>query len=692
MQKPDGKSDCNVAFVGKRTAVGLAIRQVFQKSRITFHSIDFDGEVSLAALDYFDKEIKNHHPLFLLAETSAAWEALRVLNVWPIQCSVFANSGGNSALHRSKVIPLPGIPEPHDASLFDHFAARRGGVGGWIVEFLQAIHDCSTPSDLDPKTVRLAILNYQAARERHGLCLRNTSEPHGPNDIIASLRILQGAKLDAWITSDDFHDSCEGVFAIAKESTLLSDSPGWRKSQFAQLSPELVPTGVEDFDSFGTLMVGDDEGFWRNPLKPIWRRLGFEMVPEITVAGMGQAISGRKEAGNPVRIILLDMRLKKDDLGGAKLLQALRQNARQIPIVALSVDDQFSETVLLKRMGVFAYLNKHALAEPSRGRDALSAFRQVKDAVLIAAFASLADDFWQLWCCIAEALRGLMEEAPESCKNELSRFRRAQNMFPELEDQIRISLDAFSEECRRMFHGFWQDSAFCSGLACRQMIRALGLINDKWCSLWKVWRFDPDMDERSWSYGTSIEFPYLTYHKITTAIRGEASHAMLKDEDFDWLDVWITFLTLFLKIEGTSRAFLVTYDKTRIETNHDRRIGVISRTLRHLLKICGSIEQVSVEELGLRERLATSVEHLDARLKAYLRFPFTDAGFIEGDNKRLTVQTYLDGKRSYCPVTDGLAHRCRTATNCSDEQLRALGLVLDMMAARVPSRHQGQRR
>ena len=677
-----------IALVGQPSAVSRAFGQVFQKSRISIHPIEFNGVVTQTELHRIENEIKKHKPFLLLAESQVAWNALRVLNVWQSEGSMFDSAKSNSRT-APKVVPISGISDSCFASLFDYFAAGIPSFGSWIAGLVQALHDRSASPALEPKEVRCALLHFLAAQERHDLRLKNKPDPHGRNDVIASVRILQGAKLDGWITSDMVQDSCQRIFTIARENDLLSVSPDWSSSRFVELSPEPAPTERTDSESFASLLVADDQGFWGKPLQPIWQRLGFELVPQTTAVELENEISVQKDKGKPVRVILLDMRLNNDNLGGAKLLRYLRRRAGHIPVVALSVDDQFSETVLLKRMGVFAYLNKHALAEPNRGRDTLSAFRQMMDAVLAAAFASLADDFWQLWRSIAQECGVLIEAEPRLGKTEIIQLRQAKDSLSDLEKQIRASFDIFREECRRMFHGFWQDSAPSSGLACRQIIRAVGLINDKWCSLWKSWRFDPDRDDGYWAIGTNVEFPYLAYHKITTAIRGEASHAMLEDPDFEWRDVWIAFLTLFLKIEGTAGTFLKVDGIRYWKSDHNRQIGVIVTALRQLLKARGIIGDHSRTEQSsekLRENLATSSQHLDARLKAYLQFPFAEDGFVEGDNRRLTVQTYLDRKRNYYPVMDGFANKWRGATSFSQEQLQAHLLLLEIIAERVPTR------
>lgn len=677
-------SNIRIFLVGELSSVGQAFYQVSSKAGAGISLIPFDAKDVNQALDAIDKQFPEPSPALMVSASDAAWAALRVLNVWQLDAGVFQPVATNPPLQIPIAIPLPHI-QPD--TIFDLFATRWLPNGGWLSKTLDVLARANRHV-VDPSTVKRAILHYVAAKERHDLQIAHKATTHGRNDAVAAIRIIQGAALNQSIAPGAAKKSCQEVGNIGEYFT----SPHtWDGLQFFQLLTRLGPTSLSEPTPFASILVADDEGFWSRPMEPIWNSLGFRLVSQPDPAEVPGDIKLLATGDTPVRAVFLDMELHGDRLGGARLLQVLHRMYPHVPVIALSVDDQFSETVLLKRMGAFAYLNKHALAEPDRGRDALSAFRQLKDSVITAGFASLSAELTFLSDAIAAANTKMIKQ---------QKAREAEELLSPLDHQIRESLFVYVEECRRIFRGCWQDSPYPCGTACRQIIRAVGLMNDQWTSLWGRWRFDPDgyRDKNGvpypdpvprldlWLQGGDLRFPSWPYHEITTAIRNAAAHATVRDSDFSWRDVWIGFLSLFLKMEAVCRGnckVSMPSQVVQLEWVCDNILRRLARTLQGLIAVSAN-GSLAVALPDPMTQTKPPFGQVAAEIQRYLdRLPRDDKPLKEGDPAWISLEPYHRAFRTRHEVMKGFLEKCGTGLNLTPAQSSASLLLLNLIAHRL---------
>jgi DNA-binding NarL/FixJ family response regulator len=698
-QEHPSTSSVRIFLVGDLSSAGNAFYQVFSTVGSGISLIPFDGKDATQALAAIAKEFPQPSPALMVTASPAAWAALRVLNVWHLDTSVFQPATANQSLQIPATIPLPHI---QCDTLFDLFAANATSNAGWVARTLDMLAR-ATGRVLDPEDVQRAILHYVAADERHGLHLASKATTHGRNDAIAAIRIIQGAALDQCLTPEAGKKSCQEVSSIGGYFTSPHD---WNTLPFFQLVSRLEPASLPKRPIFASILVADDEGFWTKPMEPIWNTLGLALVPQPHPTKVLESIRALEAGDAPVRAVLLDMELHGDSLGGARLLQVLHQRFPHLPIIALSVDDQFSETVLLKRMGAFAYVNKHALAEPHPGRDALSAFRQIKEAVALAGFASLSAELISLADALADANARMIEKQKASRlarhKQEAKKAKEAEKLLTLLARQVRESLFVYGEECRRIFHGYWQDSAYPCGTACRQIIRALGLINDQWSSLWGAWRFDPDGYYRrgrycrkpcleAWLQLGDLRFPYWPYHEITTAIRNASSHAMITDSDFTWTDVWIGFLSLFLKMEGTCRrscGVSLPSHAPQLALTCDHILARLVRALYGLLALSTDDHLAATLSPDLMSQTGFQVPNPLAQVATEVqlhlrRSPRHKTPLKEGDPAWLSLEPYHLAFRTKREPMRGFLKKSGTGLNLSPSQSSAAVLLLQLISRRL---------
>jgi CheY-like chemotaxis protein len=698
--KENDTKNVRIFLIGDLSSAARAFHYVFSHAGAGICCIPFDGSDPNATVDAISKHFPEPVPALLVSASNTAWQALRVLNVWQLDAGVFTPTTTHPSVRIPKVIPLPHIL--YD-TLLDLFATNSISNGGWVAQTLNILASAKGRF-LAPNDVKRAILHYIAAVERHSLKMSRAAGTHGRNDAIAALRVAQGAIMDQGLDLDAGKAACEKVCSIG---AYFESKPDWNESPFFNLVSQLGPVSKSIAVPFASIVVADDEGFWSEPMEPIWNRLGFALVSQPTPGQVTENIRRFHSGGAPVRAVLLDMELHGDRLGGARLLQMLHQGFPHLPVIALSVDDQFSETVLLKRMGAFAYLNKHALAEPHPGRDALSAFRQLKDAVLAAGFASLTMEFSYLSETLSEANARMVEQEKHLDKalrkKEVDNANKAENLLSPLAKQVRESLFVYVEECRRMFHGYWQDSAYPCGTACRQIIRALGLVNDKWSSLWKTWHFDPDgyegdngkpyADRRhfdAWLNGVDIRFPFWPYQEITTAIRNAASHAVITDLDFTWIDVWIVFLALFLKMEGICRAYCEARSPSYgavLSRQCDQILHRLVCTLKGLLISSGCNAPTTLpddlrnpSEPQLRASFTDTAKQIQQQLSV---LPGDEKPLTEGDPAWLSLKPYHLAFRTKDELMCGFLQKWETGFNLSPQQSSASLLLLHLISHRL---------
>jgi len=241
-------------------------------------------------------------------------------------------------------------------------------------------------------------------------------------------------------------------------------------------------------------------------------------------------------------------------------------------------------------------------------RDEVTAFGEFRDAILLSAFASLKKPLRALWRSIP------LREALSATPTDTEDGGQTASGCEEARAFAEEAFEALFDECQALFHDAWQGTGARKGLACRQIIRAIGLANDKWCEIWKREAFDPDGTWPQWANEETT--PLRTYHYITTRLRGQASHAATSDACFDWRDVWIAILTFVLKVEGLARRAIESLQIGSTETeNHrdrgkqvDARLQSLVEPLWHLLVVSGYLDVgpggrgISIPEL--QERLS----------------------------------------------------------------------------------------
>lgn len=684
-----------VLLLGEDKAVSRVFRQTIgNPPHVEVVSIALDGSFPDTAISELNRFFPDDRPgpNLVVATSEIGWQIVRLLNVWTNE-SVFDKRARGSRGKRLRgsnhedrdwpdiqAVPVCGLPLN---SIFDQYTARGINPNAWLQSFVDVLR--GSENIVDAKTLRTAIRHYCMATERHQLKIVGVS--HESNDLHAVCRIIQGATLQGWISVESGREACCQALAIAKEGGLIAAATTADKLIDTSESEVMASSAIRAATTpFASLLVVDDQGFWGKPLDRLWRGLGFEVSH---VAAHAEGLSHlERQRSLPIRAVILDLRSSGDEFAGAKFLSSLTHRQRQnTPVVVLSVHDRFSETVHLKRLGAFSYLNKHALAEQGPGRDALSAFRQVRDAVLTAAFASLAADCEDLWATIAITHSRVLETERLRRGMAPPRDDKTTQCMNELGSQMPAALDVLADEWRRLFHSFWQDSQYPAGVACRQVIRALGIVHDKWCSFWTEFRFDPDGEGHRWSYGVNIHFAQRVYHGITTAIRGEASHGMVDDDTFEWCDVWIMLLTLLLKVEGTCRLCAATaLSKSEADSYADdveKRLNEIVVALGGLLTVSGEInewETVGDSEDAIRARLTNLGTHLRQRLDECraAQFPYG-----QGDAKRVTVAPYLSIVKGNDPVSDQMWSEFVSPARYSRGQLRAHLLCLLLIHGRV---------
>jgi len=688
-QEHTSTNSVRIFLVGELSSAGKAFYQVFLNAGAGVSLIPFNGKDANQALDSIAKEFPCPSPALMVSASDAAWAALRVLNIWHLDTGVFQPAATSSSPQIPFAIPLPHIQRD---TLFDLFAANLILDTGWVAQTISALA-CANRNVLDPDMVKRAILHYVAASERHGLHLAPKATTHGRNDAIAAIRIIQGAALHQFLTPEAAKECCRKICGIGGYFT---ETPNWDTLPFFQSLTQFRAASVPERPLFASILVVDDEGFWRNPMEPIWNQLGFALTSQQHPTEVSVIIEALQAGNTPVRAVLLDMELYADSLGGAKLLQVLHRRFPSLPVIALSVDDQFSETVLLKRMGAFAYVNKHALAEPRAGRDALSSFRQVKEAVVVAAFASLSAELTSLADVLSNASSRMIEQQKVPTlarhKPQVQEAKDPEALLSALDTQIRESLFVYVEECRRIFHGYWQDSSYPCGTACRQIIRALGLINDQWSSLWRIWRFDPDGYYRkgrycrkpclkAWLQVGDLRFPFWPYHEITTAIRDAASHAVIADSDFTWSDVWIAFLSLFLKMEGTCRKYYAIAFPSHAPEFARTCDSILHRTVVALqgLRIGSGSGDCCVTPPN---QAKTAISKAAAEIQRLLAI-VGDAEPQERSRVWLSLRPYNRAFRPTHELMCGFLDKCGSGLNLSHDQLSAAVLLLNLISQRL---------
>jgi hypothetical protein len=260
----------------------------------------------------------------------------------------------------------------------------------------------------------------------------------------------------------------------------------------------------------------------------------------------------------------------------------------------------------------------------------MKAFMQMQDLIILAQLASLSDDLEDWLGKIIKA------DGNQIFGNEdFSRYAS-------------IAFDSLYEECRRIFHGKWQDYDFPVYLGTQQVIRAFGKVNDKWCELCTNKGLDPDpapdpKTKKSVDWTGDWEtkkWPHQSYHYILTYIRNIASHAVVEDEKFHFPDAWIAVLAYMLKLDGL-HAPAENTERTAIDTVINKIIHSLSHLLFLLELIPGDL---------YRKFLNVRDENLDR-----IRYDITQEikGIYEKwKGRRQTSQNFDTGYREQVDTSD----------------------------------------
>jgi hypothetical protein len=521
----------------------------------------FHVEIIVTDLNSIPNRLKQQNGLLkpVLACSPESWKYLRWVNIWQ---EIMENSLHDVDLSQDRlfnqhiVVPAIVIPNP---DIIDIIASKKFPFGNFLPA---VISNFQTPenNEILVKAARKKI----AAHERHEICSK-IHDWHDQHDILSALRLIQGAFLAGTVGAAEGEKSYKSV---CREIDCLPTSSFFYPSRDEKLdSPPPTP--------LSSILLIDDKHYWASALEPIFKRLGIKIIynpgdPITSITGIQSDI--------PVRAIILDLKFPQGKWHGAALLSDLDRMKqaknpcpwlkKRLPIILQSVEDTFSKGAFLKKAGAFAFISKNPNEGEPGNRDEIMAFMQLKDLIIFAQLASLSNDLEDWWGKIIEADGNQILGDPDFSKY-------ASNAF-----------DSLYEECRRIFHGKWQDYDFPVYLGTQQVIRAFGKLNDKWCELCTNKGLDPDPapDPKTkkrvdWSGDwEKKKWPHQSYHYILTNIRNAASHAMVEDEKFHFPDAWIAVLAFMLKLDGLH----VPGENTE-RTAIDAVINKIIHSLSHLL-------------------------------------------------------------------------------------------------------------
>lgn len=680
--------------------VARALGIIFQSLRIesiAFPSEEKDATTALATHRAdLNRVFANGSPHGVIACSEGAWRAARLLNVWDRHPSIFEQDDDDDddvTARQPWAAPMVSFSGPLPS---DYLAAPISGIEPSLIALMGWLAKLDVDRTIERRLLEKTFLHYYMANARHDL-LRfvrsGETNPHALNDHLAAIRLIQGAALEGRISRGAALDACRRVLRVPVNGQVVPLDP-------ERLIPGAInasPRAIDAPDSSKlTMLVVDDRGLWGEPLQPIWTCLGLNLTTRTNTMDAVAAARAKEYPG--FRAVLLDVWLGDRRYGGVEALLRFQVEKQRLPVIALSVDDYFSEAVTLKRLGAFAYLNKHMLSEPTRGRDAVSAFRMLDESLRIGCFAALTSDLDSLWKTLEAVMLELLK-----AEERTGRFSSPIGATPDdvrkrlrtLGERIEASLCVVWGETARWFHGFWQDQRHPTGLASRQVIRSFGIANDQWCSAWEAWRFDADDREaaRSWQMNWSICYPNWFLHEVVKGIRGEASHSMVADRAFHWVDMWIVAIAVLLKIDGTTRAHVRRAVTHRVlpRQGAEERIAAIERLwaefVSTLTVLLGSSEvRLGPPSVSVRVSESLAVERASELRDAIERWlPIdTSVDFPEGDDRRVSVQPYLCkvGSRGQIMVRD-LAERAPAWVRDTKCCLPACVLVLELMLNRL---------
>jgi hypothetical protein len=521
----------------------------------------FNVETIVTDLNSISDLLKSQNGLLkpVLACSPESWKYLRWVNIWQeiMKNSLHdVNHSQDGLFNQHIVIPAILIPNP---DIIDIIALKEFPRGNFL---LAAISNSRTTGNNE--VLVKAAQKRIAAHERHEICSK-INDRHDRHDILSALRLIQGTFLAGAVSAAEAE---KGYKSVCKE---IECPPA---------SSFFYPYQDEQFDStqptpLCSILLIDDKHYWASALEPIFQRLGIKIIynpgdPIPPITGIQRDI--------PVRAIILDLKFPQGNWHGVTLLSELDRMKhtkksypwlkKRLPIILQSVEDDFTKGAFLKKAGAFAFISKNPNEREPGNRDEMTAFMQLRDLIIFAQLASLSDD-----------LEDWLEKIIEVDGNQI--FGN--------EDFYRyacIAFDSLYEECRRIFHGKWQDYDFPVYLGTQQVIRAFGKLNDKWCELCTNKGLNPDpvpdpKTKKSVDWSGDWEkkkWPHQSYHYILTNLRNAASHAVVEDEKFHFPDAWIAVLAFMLKLDGL-HASPENTERTAI----DNIINKIIHSLSHLL-------------------------------------------------------------------------------------------------------------
>lgn len=505
----------------------------------------------------------------VLACSPGSWKYLRWVNIWEEiieDCLDDVPPFMQEIFNQHMVIPAVEIP---NQDIFDIIASKRFSPGNILQGIISNAQTTSTN-----KILKKAARKKIAADERHTISSK-IPNPHDHQDLLSALRLIHGASLFETI------GEAMGKKCYERVCGEINDLPATNFFSTTQEENLKPPTPIS------SVLLIDDKRYWYSALQPILGSLRINTLyhPGDTLQSILEVLE--EESKIPLRAIILDLKFPRGNWHGVSLLAELDQRKKvgnsykslkkRLPIVLLSVEDTFTKGGFLKKNGAFAYISKNPDELERGNRDEMISFMQLRDLMIFSHFASLSDDL-QDW------LTKIIEVDEKKILEDGDFSQYAANAF-----------DTLYEACHRIFHGKWQDYNFPVFLGIQQVIRAFGKLNDKWCYLCTEnpknprLEFDPD---KAGDWPESLKgkrWPHQAYHCILTNIRNAASHAMVEDESFHFLDAWISILTFMLKLDGIHAS-----------VDQRQRVGIddiIKKTIDSLFHML-SLINVIPEKLG----------------------------------------------------------------------------------------------
>lgn len=597
---------------------------------------------------------------------------------------------GRRAVQRISVVPALFLTA---ATVREALNLPQVGLGNLVAGVVSTVRPATTT---DRATLVRGALRLLAS-ERHDLriAVGTRITTHTAHDIHAARRLLQGAVICQEMDGPTGDSADANLLAAAAAAGHLPSGYDRRRSRaffdLAQAATRSVPhariSGHQT--SPGEILVVDDQLYWQVTHAQVWKSLGFRVRSAVNHEEAARVKEASTSGGVDVRVVILDLHLNGDFCHGLAVLKDL---CRQWPVIVYSVDDSLSIASDLEIAGAFCYVTKSPRSEEQRHRDEAGTFCMLRDAVVLAAHASHTKDLGELW----SAVRGSYKTDGADVAG--------------LDTYVERAWEALVVGCRDTFRSLWGGAGVSTGLVARQVVRALGLANDKWCECVKRLWFDPDREDWTLTAKHAV-WPLWTYHKIVNTLRNHASHATVPDSAFRWLDVWIMALAYVQKLDGfvaeprgtlhaqreqvrarlfgglaalfESGRWIPRLDRTADLPIRDRTIAASESMLAldewWRLSGCGNFTVFSDSAAPFGAKMGDQWLGADARLDA---LPGGDESETLLASIRLAVEPYVLRPAAQCPTLSEMAKCLGSLDGRTDAQLMGDELIMRLVLAR----------